>query len=160
MNLKISSKEKIIKKEEEETKVREKVSTPKIDASGRSYATGKRKNAAARVWIKKGNGKITVNGLDAKTYFGREILVSMVKAPFATAKGENKFDVIATITGGGKSGQAGALAHGISKALVEFDCDTHKALRKGGFLTRDPRVVERKKYGLKKARKGQTYSKR
>lgn len=133
---------------------------PKIDAQGRSYATGKRKNAAARVWIKKGTGKIKVNDLDARIYLGREILFNIAKAPFAVVKGDNKFDVVATLSGGGKSGQAGALAHGISKALVAFDPTNHKALRVGGFLTRDPRVVERKKYGLKKARKAQTYRKR
>jgi small subunit ribosomal protein S9 len=133
---------------------------PKIDAQGRSYATGKRKNAAARVWIKKGTGKIKTNEMDARIYLGREILFNIAKAPFAAVKGENKFDVIATLSGGGKSGQAGALAHGISKALVAFDPTNHKALRVGGFLTRDPRVVERKKYGLKKARKAQTYRKR
>lgn len=151
-------KEKILEiKEALETPV---VKEPKIDAQGRSYATGKRKNAAARVWIKKGTGKIKVNELDARLYFGREILVNVVKAPFGAAKSDNKYDVIATISGGGKSGQAGALAHGISKALVAFDPTTHKVLRTNGFLTRDPRVVERKKYGLKKARKGQTYRKR
>lgn len=132
----------------------------KVDALGRAYASGRRKNATARVWIKKGTGKIKVNNRDAKTYFGREILVNVVKAPFTAAKGDNKFDVVATIAGGGLSGQAGALSHGISKALVAFDSDTHKALRDGGFLTRDSRVVERKKYGFKKARKGQTYRKR
>ncbi len=152
-------KEKIIEVKEAaeaEVIVREK----KIDAQGRAYATGKRKNAAARVWIKKGSGKITVNGRDVKPYLGREILVNVAKAPFGATKNENKFDVIATISGGGKSGQAGALAHGISKALVAFDPTTHKILRTNGFLTRDPRVVERKKYGFKKARKGQTYRKR
>ncbi len=133
---------------------------PKIDAQGRAYATGKRKNAAARVWIKKGTGKIKVNELDVRLYFGREILVNIAKAPFGAVKNENKFDVIATLAGGGKSGQAGALAHGISKALVAFDPTTHKVLRTNGFLTRDSRVVERKKYGLKKARKAQTYRKR
>lgn len=132
----------------------------KIDAQGRSSATGKRKNAIARVWIKKGTGKVSINKRDAKTYFGREILFNIAKAPFGAAKYENKFDVIATITGGGLSGQAGALSNGISKALVSFDPETHKALRAGGFLTRDSRVVERKKYGLKKARKAQTYRKR
>lgn len=132
----------------------------KVDAQGRAYGTGKRKNAAARVWIKKGTGKVTVNDRDAKIYLGREILFNIATAPFGTTKNDNKFDVIATIAGGGKSGQAGALAHGISKALVAFDPTTHKALRDGGFLTRDSRVVERKKYGLKKARKGQTYRKR
>jgi small subunit ribosomal protein S9 len=151
-------KEKILEiKESSEVVVKKE---PKIDAQGRSYATGKRKNAAARVWIKKGTGKIKINELDAKLYLGREILFNIAKAPFGAVKSENKFDVVATISGGGKSGQAGALAHGISKALVAFDPTTHKALRVGGFLTRDPRVVERKKYGLKKARKAQTYRKR
>lgn len=132
----------------------------KVDAFGRSYATGKRKNAIAKVWIKKGTGKITINKRDALLYLGREILFNIAKAPFNAAKAENKFDVIATIVGGGKSGQAGALSNGISKALVCFDPETHAALRAGGFLTRDSRIVERKKYGLKKARKGQTYRKR
>jgi small subunit ribosomal protein S9 len=132
----------------------------KIDAQGRSYATGKRKNAIARVWVKKGTGKIKINNRDAKIYLGREILFNVVKAPFGAIKGDNKFDVIATISGGGLSGQAGALSNGISKALVSFDPTTHTALRAGGFLTRDSRVVERKKYGLKKARKAQTYRKR
>ncbi len=132
----------------------------KIDAQGRAYATGKRKNAAARVWIKKGTGKITVNDRDAKTYFGREILFNIIRFPFGATKNDDKFDVVATIAGGGLSGQAGALAHGISKALVAFEPENHKPLKAGGFLTRDSRVVERKKYGLKKARKGQTYRKR
>lgn len=150
-------KEKTLESPETEIVKREK----KIDASGRAYATGKRKNAVAKVWIKKGNGKITVNDREALKYFGREILFNIAKAPFGAVKLENKFDVIAQIVGGGKSGQAGALAHGISKALVNFDPEaTHKILRVGGFLTRDSRVVERKKYGLKKARKGQTYRKR
>lgn len=133
---------------------------PKIDALGRSSATGKRKNSAARVWIKKGTGKITINDRDARTYLGREILFNIVKYPFVVTKNDNKFDVIATISGGGLSGQAGALAHGISKALSDFDPSIRKILRVGGFLTRDSRVVERKKYGLKKARKAQTYRKR
>ncbi len=132
----------------------------KIDAQGRAYATGKRKNAAARVWIKKGTGKIVVNDRDAKTYFGREILFNIIRFPFGATKNDDKFDVVATIAGGGLSGQAGALAHGISKALVAFEPENHKPLKAGGFLTRDSRVVERKKYGLKKARKGQTYRKR
>ncbi len=132
----------------------------KTDSLGRARATGKRKNAVARVWIKKGTGKITVNELEARKYFGREILFNIVKFPFVVTKNDNKFDVIATICGGGKSGQAGALAHGISKALADFDPESRKTLRVDGFLTRDSRVVERKKYGLKKARKGQTYRKR
>jgi len=131
-----------------------------IDAQGRAYATGKRKNAAARVWIKKGTGKITVNDRDARTYFGREILFNIIRFPFGATKNDDKFDVVATIAGGGLSGQAGALAHGISKALVAYEPENHKPLKAGGFLTRDSRVVERKKYGLKKARKGQTYRKR
>jgi small subunit ribosomal protein S9 len=150
-------KEKIIEvKDVIEPIVREK----KIDAQGRSYATGKRKNAIAKVWIKKGNGKITINSRESLQYFGREILVNIAKAPFGAVKAENKFDVVATIVGGGKSGQAGALSNGISKALVAFEPENHKALRVGGFLTRDSRIVERKKYGLKKARKAQTYRKR
>lgn len=151
-------KEKILEAKAEQTSTKKAES--KVDALGRSYASGRRKNATARVWIKKGTGKIKVNNRDAKTYFGREILINVVKAPFVAAKSADKFDVIATISGGGLSGQAGALSHGISKALVGFDSETHKALRSGGFLTRDPRVVERKKYGFKKARKGQTYRKR
>ena len=132
----------------------------KLDKQGRAYATGKRKNAIAKVWIKKGNGKILVNQREALTYFGREILFNIAKAPFQATKNDQKFDVIAQIIGGGKSGQAGALAHGISKALVAFDYNTHPTLRSSGFLTRDSRVVERKKYGFKKARKGKTYRKR
>lgn len=151
-------KEKIL--EVSETKEVATTRVKKVDAQGKAYATGKRKNAAARVWIKKGSGKITVNDRDARTYFGREILFNIIRFPFGATKTENKFDVIATISGGGMSGQAGALAHGISKALVAFDPENHKPLKAGGFLTRDSRVVERKKYGLKKARKGQTYRKR
>ena len=132
----------------------------KIDSLGRSYATGKRKNAVAKVWIKKGSGKITINNMDAKLYLGREILFNISCFPFDATKNTNKFDVIAQVNGGGKSGQAGAVAHGISKALVLFDPSNHQLLRTGGFLTRDSRVVERKKYGLKKARKAQTYRKR
>jgi len=150
-------KEKIIEIKEKSSDIKK---HQEIDKYGRSYATGKRKNAVAKVWIKKGTGKITVNGLDAKKYFGREILVNLVKAPFISSKNEDKFDVISNINGGGKSGQAGALAHGISKAIVLYSPDSHKALRLNGILTSDPRVVERKKYGYKKARKGQTYRKR
>jgi len=133
---------------------------PKIDKQGRAYATGKRKNAIAKVWIKKGTGKLQVNGLEALKYFGREILFNIVREPFVATKNDNKFDVIAKIVGGGKSGQAGALAHGISKALVAYDYANHSVLRGSDFLTRDSRVVESKKYGYKKARKGQTYRKR
>lgn len=133
---------------------------PKIDKQGRAYATGKRKNAIAKVWIKKGTGKFQVNGLEALKYFGREILFNTIREPFIATKNDNKFDVIAKIVGGGKSGQAGALAHGISKALEAYDYSNRPALRGSDFLTRDSRVVESKKYGYKKARKGQTYRKR
>jgi small subunit ribosomal protein S9 len=133
---------------------------PKLDEKGRSYATGKRKNAAARVWLKKGSGKISINGKEAKPYLGREILFNIAVAPLAVAEGHEKFDIVTTVSGGGKSGQAGAIAHGLAKALDNLNPSTHRALRDGGFLTRDSRVVERKKYGLKKARKAQTYRKR
>ena len=132
----------------------------KIDDLGRSYATGKRKNSIAKVWIKKGSGEFDINGKGLKAYFGREILEVIVKQPLVATKNDNKFDIKATLLGGGLSGQAGALLLGISKALVSFDPENHKSLRDGGFLTRDSRVVERKKYGLKKARKAQTYRKR
>lgn len=132
----------------------------KVDKLGRAYATGKRKNSIARVWIKKGTGKFDLGGKDLKTYFGREILSTIVNQPLVATKNQDKFDIKATLCGGGLSGQAGALLLGISKALVDFDPTNHKILRDGGFLTRDSRVVERKKYGLKKARKGQTYRKR
>lgn len=140
-----------------ETKIQREV---QIDSLGRSYATGKRKNSIARVWIKKGKGKITVNGKNIQDYFGREILSVIAKQPLVATKNDNKFDIVATATGGGLSGQAGAILLGISKALVLFDPTNHTTLRQGGFLTRDSRVVERKKYGLKKARKGKTYRKR
>lgn len=132
----------------------------KVDDLGRAYATGKRKNSIAKVWIKKGTGKFNINGKELGAYFGREILSVIVNQPLVATDNKDKFDINATLIGGGLSGQAGALLLGISKALVLFDPETHQALRKGGFLTRDSRVVERKKYGLKKARKGQTYRKR
>ena len=132
----------------------------KVDDLGRAYATGKRKNSIAKVWIKKGTGKFNINGKELGAYFGREILSVIVNQPLVATDNKDKFDINATLIGGGLSGQAGALLLGISKALVLFDPETHKILRKGGFLTRDSRVVERKKYGLKKARKGQTYRKR
>lgn len=131
-----------------------------VDSLGRSYATGKRKDSVARVWIKSGSGKFTVNGKDEKSYFGREILCNIINHPFEAVDQVKKFDVVATITGGGLSGQAGALAHGISKAIALFDPELRPKLRSEGFLTRDSRVVERKKYGRKKARKGKTYRKR
>lgn len=136
------------------------IKTKQVDALGRAYATGKRKNAIAKVWLKKGYGKITVNNQDISSYFGREILVNIASSSFDITNNQQKFDVVAQLIGGGKSGQAGALLHGISKALVLFDPNNHQVLRSQGFLTRDSRVVERKKYGYKKARKGQTYRKR
>jgi small subunit ribosomal protein S9 len=137
----------------------------KIDSLGRAYATGKRKNSIAKVWIKKGTGKFELKGNTTKIkglkeYFGREILSTIVNQPLVATQNADKFDIQASLIGGGLSGQAGALLLGISKALVYFDPENHKALRAGGFLTRDSRVVERKKYGLKKARKAQTYRKR
>jgi small subunit ribosomal protein S9 len=133
---------------------------PKIDAQGRSYATGKRKNAVARVWIKPGPGKVVVNGRDVETYFARPVLRMLINQPFATAEREGQYDVTCTVTGGGLSGQAGAVRHGISKALVSFEPVLRGSLKKGGFLTRDARVVERKKYGRRKARRSFQFSKR
>jgi small subunit ribosomal protein S9 len=133
---------------------------PKIDAQGRSYATGKRKNAIARVWIKPGNGKITVNGREVETYFARPVLRMLINQPFSTVGREGQYDVVATVTGGGLSGQAGAVRHGISKALTYYEPALRGALKSGGFLTRDSRVVERKKYGRAKARRSFQFSKR
>ena len=133
---------------------------PIIDKHGRSYATGKRKNAIARVWIKPGPGKITVNGRDVETYFARPVLRMMIAQPFDTAERNESYDVTCTVTGGGLSGQAGAVRHGISKALTCYEPDLRPVLKKGGFLTRDPRVVERKKYGKAKARRSYQFSKR
>ncbi len=133
---------------------------PKIDAQGRSYATGKRKNAVARVWIKPGAGRITVNGRDWGTYFARPVLRMIINQPFDAAERKDQYDVVCTVTGGGLSGQAGAVRHGISKALIAFEPVLRPVLKKGGFLTRDSRVVERKKYGKAKARRSFQFSKR
>jgi small subunit ribosomal protein S9 len=133
---------------------------PKIDEHGRSYATGKRKNAIARVWIKRGNGKITVNGRDQEVYFARPVLRMLLQQPLEAAERVNEFDVIATVVGGGLSGQAGAVRHGISKCLITFEPGLRGVLKAGGFLTRDSRVVERKKYGRAKARRSFQFSKR
>jgi small subunit ribosomal protein S9 len=132
----------------------------KVDAKGRSYATGKRKNAIARVWIKAGSGVITVNGRTVETYFARPVLRMMINQPFQNTRTEGQFDVVCTVTGGGLSGQAGALRHGISRALFAFDPAHRPSLKSGGFLTRDSRVVERKKYGKHKARRSTQFSKR
>jgi small subunit ribosomal protein S9 len=132
----------------------------KIDSLGRSYATGRRKESIARVWIKRGTGKITVNGKDVAVYFNRPTLRMIINQPFVSTESLDKFDVVATTVGGGLSGQAGAVRHGISRALDLFNPDLHSTLRKEGFLTRDSRVVERKKYGRSKARKRFQFSKR
>ncbi len=139
---------------------KEKPQVPVKDHLGRSYATGKRKNSIARVWIKAGTGKISVGKKDVADYFGRAALQMIIKQPFVATKTADNFDVMCTVTGGGISGQAGAVRHGISKALVLFDPELKSILRKGGFLTRDSRVVERKKAGRKKARKSFQFSKR
>ena len=132
----------------------------KRDAKGRSYATGRRKNAIARVWIKPGLGRITVNGKEEKVYFARPVLRMIVRQPLIATNRDGQFDVIVTVTGGGLSGQAGAVRHGISRALVAYEPALRVALKPGGFLTRDPRVVERKKYGHPKARRSFQFSKR
>ena len=133
---------------------------PVKDELGRSYATGKRKDAVARVWIKPGSGKVTVNGKEMNTYFARPVLQMILAQPFSVAGVTGQFDVVATVKGGGLSGQAGAVKHGVSKALQLFDPSLRPALKAAGFLTRDSRVVERKKYGKAKARKSFQFSKR
>ncbi len=133
---------------------------PKRDKQGRSYATGKRKNAVARVWVKPGKGKITVNEREVEAYFMRPVLRMLITQPFMATNRLNEFDVVCTVAGGGLSGQAGAVRHGISKALTYYEPSLRPALKAGGFLTRDPRVVERKKYGRKKARRSFQFSKR
>jgi small subunit ribosomal protein S9 len=131
-----------------------------IDAQGRAYATGRRKDAVARVWLKPGTGKIVVNSRDQEVYFARPSLRLVINQPFGVTERTGQYDVIATVKGGGLSGQAGAVKHGIAQALSKFEPLLRSAVKAEGFLTRDSRVVERKKYGLKKARKAQTYRKR
>ncbi|WP_372340378.1 30S ribosomal protein S9 [Parvularcula sp. IMCC14364] len=133
---------------------------PKIDDLGRSYATGKRKTAVARVWIKPGSGKITVNKKDYSDYFGRPVLQMIIQQPLVAADRKDQFDVVCTVKGSGPSGQAGAVRHGISKALTYYEPALRGILKQGGFLTRDSRVVERKKYGKAKARRSFQFSKR
>jgi small subunit ribosomal protein S9 len=133
---------------------------PRLDPQGRAYATGKRKNAVARVWIKPGNGRITVNGRDSPVYFARPVLRMLLNQPFAVANRVAQYDVVCTVNGGGLSGQAGAVRHGISKALTYYEPTLRPVLKAGGFLTRDSRVVERKKYGKAKARRSFQFSKR
>ena len=136
--------------------------TPKSnrDFKGRAYATGKRKNAVARVWIKPGRGQILVNGKEEKIYFARAVLRMILRQPLIAANRDGQFDVICTVAGGGLSGQAGAVRHGISKALIAYEPGLRAILKQGGFLTRDPRAVERKKYGRPKARRSFQFSKR
>jgi len=136
------------------------VREPLRDRFGRSYATGKRKDAVARVWVKPGTGRITVNGQEMGAYFARPVLQMVIGQPFRVANVDGQFDVMATVKGGGLSGQAGAVKHGISKALQTYDPELRPALKAAGFLTRDARVVERKKYGRRKARRSFQFSKR
>ena len=132
----------------------------KLDAQGRAYATGKRKDAVARVWIKPGKGQIVVNGKEHAEYFARPVLQMILKQPIAAAERNDQYDINCTVRGGGLSGQAGAVRHGISKALTHYEPELRGVLKKGGFLTRDSRVVERKKYGKAKARRSFQFSKR
>jgi len=136
------------------------VHVQKLDKEGRAYATGKRKNAIARVWIKPGSGKITVNGKEFNAFFARPVLQMILQQPIVAAERKDQYDVVATVSGGGLSGQAGAVRHGISQALTYYEPELRAVLKKGGFLTRDSRVVERKKYGRAKARRSFQFSKR
>lgn len=136
------------------------VHVQKLDDHGRAYATGKRKDAIARVWVKPGSGKITVNGKDFTAYFARPVLQMIVQQPIVAAARDGQYDIVATVKGGGLSGQAGAVRHGISKALTYYEPTLRGVLKSGGFLTRDSRVVERKKYGRAKARRSFQFSKR
>ena len=136
------------------------VNEPKIDNFGRSYATGRRKESTARVWVKRGTGKISINGKEMVNYFARPVLQMQLNFVFDVTERKDQFDVIATVKGGGLSGQAGAVRHGLSRALSLFEPDLRKSLKSAGMLTRDSRVVERKKYGRAKARKSFQFSKR
>ena len=132
----------------------------KLDKQGRAYATGKRKNAVARVWIKPGSGKIVVNGRDETVYFARPVLRMILRQPLEITARSTQYDLMVTVAGGGLSGQAGAVRHGLSKALTYYEPELRSVLKRGGFLTRDSRVVERKKYGKAKARRSFQFSKR
>jgi small subunit ribosomal protein S9 len=132
----------------------------KVDKLGRSYGTGRRKTATARVWVKRGTGKITVNGKTIEEYFARPVLRLMIRQPLEAAKRESEIDVVCTVAGSGLTGQAGAVRHGIARALVEFEPELRVAMRPQKLLTRDPRAVERKKYGKAKARRSFQFSKR
>jgi len=152
----LSDLSKLSENEDVSTIVRE----PKIDSLGRSYATGRRKESAARVWVKRGTGKISINGKDMMSYFARPVLQMQLNFVFDVTERKDQFDVFATVKGGGLSGQAGAVRHGLSRALSLFEPDLRKPLKTAGMLTRDSRVVERKKYGRAKARKSFQFSKR
>jgi len=158
MEIKIENSEALseITEGEEQTPLPEK----KVDELGRAYATGKRKNAVARVWLKAGSGAIKINGKSSNDNFARPVLRMLINQPLVAADRVDQFDVICSVTGGGLSGQAGAIRHGISKCLVSYEPEVKKALKPGGFLTRDSRVVERKKYGRAKARRSFQFSKR
>jgi small subunit ribosomal protein S9 len=132
----------------------------KLDKQGRAYATGKRKDAVARVWVKPGAGKIVINTREIEVYFARPVLRMLIQQPLVATNRAGQYDVTCTVSGGGLSGQAGAVRHGLSKALMNFEPDLRGALKRGGFLTRDSRVVERKKYGRAKARRSFQFSKR
>ena len=140
--------------------IKENISEHKLDNKERAYATGRRKNSIARVWLKRGNGEIKVNGKDLSKYFSRPVLQMVVNQPLSVIQSENGYEIMVTVKGGGLSGQAGAIRHGISKALSLYDHSNRPALKKVGYLTRDPRVVERKKSGLAKARRSYQFSKR
>lgn len=133
---------------------------PALDEKGRAYGTGRRKGAISRVWLKRGKGKVTVNGKTMEEYFARPVLRMIINQPFVSINEVGKFDIVISVEGGGLSGQAGAVRHGIARALDNFDPSFHSALRQGGYLTRDSRVVERKKYGRAKARRRFQFSKR
>ncbi|MAS87330.1 MAG: 30S ribosomal protein S9 [Micavibrio sp.] len=133
---------------------------PKKDAQGRSYGTGRRKDAVARVWVKPGSGKVTINGRDQAVYFARPTQRLLINQPFIQTKRAGQFDVICTVKGGGLSGQAGAVRHGISRALIQFEPELRGSLKDAGMLTRDSRMVERKKVGLHKARRKKQWAKR
>lgn len=143
-----------------ETEIQIPLPEKKVDELGRAYATGKRKNAVARVWLKAGSGVIKINNKVSDDYFARPVLRMLINQPLVAADRIDQFDIICSVTGGGLSGQAGAIRHGISKCLVNFEPEVKKALKPGGFLTRDSRVVERKKYGRAKARRSFQFSKR
>ena len=133
---------------------------PKLDTKGRAYATGRRKNATSRVWVKRGAGKITVNGKPIETYFARPVLRMLVQQPLVTANRATELDIVCTVSGGGLSGQAGAVRHGLARAMTYFEPELRAAMKKAGYLTRDSRMVERKKYGHPKARRSFQFSKR